>query len=130
LSCSPEVIFNFVTDVRNFQLFAPQGTIIDWKADKESCDFGVASLGKVNFRISEKEPFSKVIFSGNVLQDNRFTMALRISGNSNNLAEVFLELRAEMNPILQMMAAKPLAQFLEKLINEMEEFREWGNINK
>jgi hypothetical protein len=130
LSGSPEEIFHFVTDIRNFQRFAPKGAIIDWEAKKESGNFGVPSLGKVNFRICEKEQFSKVTYSGDVLKENTFRMALRIGRDSNNFAEVTLDLQAEMNPILKMMASKPIAQFLETLINEMEEFRGWKVINE
>jgi len=128
LSCNPEDIFNFVTDIRNFHRFAPSGTIIDWIAEKESCRFEVPSLGNVNFRVTEKEQFSKVIFSGNALQNTSFSIVLNITENSNNLAEVIIDLQAELNPFLKLMAEKPIAQFLETLINEMEKFGGWKNI--
>ena len=128
MSCNPEDIFNFVTDIRNFHSFAPSGTIIDWIAEKESCRFEVPSLGNVNFRVTEKEQFSKVIFSGNALQNTSFSIVLNITENSENLAEVIIDLQAELNPFLKLMAEKPIAQFLETLINEMEKFGGWKNI--
>jgi hypothetical protein len=33
-----------------------------------------------------------------------------------------------MNPLLKMIAADPVKQFLETLIKEMEKFRDWKNI--
>ena len=125
MSCNPEEIFNFVTDIRNFHRFAPSGAIVDWNAEKESCRFEVPSIGNVNFKVTEKEQFSKVIFSGNALQNTSFSIVLNITENSNNLAEVIIDLQAELNPFLKMMAEKPIAQFLETLINEMEKFKGW-----
>ena len=37
-------------------------------------------------------------------------------------------LEAELNPVLKMMANKPILQFLEMLIREMENFNGWKNI--
>jgi len=37
-------------------------------------------------------------------------------------------LSADLNPVMKMMAAKPINQFLETLINEMESFRDWRSI--
>jgi len=128
LSCNPEEIFNFVTDIRNFHRFAPSGAIVDWIAEKESCRFEVPSIGNVNFKVTEKEQFKKIIFSGNALQNTSFSIVLNITENSEDLAEVIIDLQAELNPFLKMMAEKPIVKFLETLINEMEKFRGWKEI--
>ena len=39
-------------------------------------------------------------------------------------------LEAELNPMLKMVANKPIIQFLEMLIREMENFKGWKNIIK
>jgi hypothetical protein len=50
---------------------------------------------------------------------------LTIDGKDNDKAEVKVSLYADLNPILKMMAAKPITLFLETLIKEMEGFRGW-----
>jgi hypothetical protein len=40
-------------------------------------------------------------------------------------AEVMLRLAAYMNPVMKMMASGLVSDFLEKLIMEMERFRNW-----
>ena len=40
-------------------------------------------------------------------------------------ADVKVTLSADLNPMMKMMASKPIGQFLEMLINEMESFRGW-----
>jgi carbon monoxide dehydrogenase subunit G len=126
LSCNAEEAFNFVTDIRNFEQFIPEGSVNSWNAEKESCSFSVSMLGKVSVMLAEKEKYSKVVFNGDALKKNDFSLSLNISDNANEPADVKITLKAELNPLMKMMAVKPINQFLEMLIKEMEQFREWG----
>jgi hypothetical protein len=125
LTANAEAVFNFVTDIRNFERFAPKGTINNWIAEKESCSFSVSMIGTVTVRIADKEKFSKVIYRGDALKKNDFSLTLHISDNLENPAEVRVVLSADLNPVMKMMVSKPIVQFLEMLIHEMEIFREW-----
>jgi len=125
LNCTPAEIFDFVTDIRNFRQFVPEGTIDDLQIEMDSCSFHVSPLGKVSFSLSEKNPHNKVVYKGTVLQSNDFSLVLDINENSTGRAEVNLNLAAHLNPLLKMMAAKPIGNFLEKMIKEMEKFRDW-----
>jgi hypothetical protein len=82
----------------------------------------------VNVRISEKIKPGRVLFSGNALQVNDFSILLNILSTGTDRSEVKINLTAEMNPFLKMIAAEPARQFLETLIKEMEKFRDWKNI--
>jgi carbon monoxide dehydrogenase subunit G len=130
LTCTPPEIFDFVTDIRNFRQFVPAGTIDDLQIESDSCSFHVSPLGKVYINLSEKEPYNKVVYNGNVLQSNDFSLVLNIEGNNAGKAEVNLKLAAHLNPLLKIMAAKPIKRFLEKLIEEMEKFRGWQPAKK
>jgi carbon monoxide dehydrogenase subunit G len=125
LTCSAEEVFVFVTDMRNFERFIPEGTINNWNSEKESSSFSVSMLGTVNVRLSEKEEYKKVVFTGDALKKNDFSVTLDISNNAENRADVRVILNADLNPMMKMMATKPIGQFLEMLINEMESFRGW-----
>jgi carbon monoxide dehydrogenase subunit G len=125
LTCTPPEIFDFVTDIRNLRQFVPDDTIDDLQIDSDSCSFHVSPLGKVSLNLSEKEPYNKVVYTGNVLQSNDFSLVLNIKENNAGKAEVNLKLAAHLNPLLKMMAAKPINSFLEKLIDEMEKFKGW-----
>jgi carbon monoxide dehydrogenase subunit G len=128
LSCTPQEVYDFVTDIRNFEQFIPDGTINNWHSDKDACSFTVSMIGTVSLRIEKKEPYDKVIYSGDALKKNDFSLILNILENANNNAEVKALLQAELNPMLKMVANKPILQFLEMLIREMENFRGWKNI--
>jgi hypothetical protein len=125
LSCINKDVFAFVTDIRNFEAFIPQGSANNWQADMESCSFSVSMVGTVSLRLVEKVMYSKVVFKGDALKKNDFSLTLYISGHEDLPAEVKVSLSADLNPILKKMAAKPISQFLELLIVEMEGFKGW-----
>jgi hypothetical protein len=125
LTCKPVEVFVFVTDIRNFGQFIPKGSIDNWKAEKESCSFGVSLLGTVAVRLTTKEEYNKVVFNGDAFKKNDFTLTLNISENVLNTADVKVMLSAELNQMMKMMAVNPINQFLEILIKEMENFRGW-----
>lgn len=125
MTCNAEEVFSFVTDIRNFERFIPKGAINNWDAEKESCSFSVSMLGIVTVRLAEKEKNTKVVYTGDALKKEDFSLVLFISDKVNNSAEVKVSLSADLNPMMKMMANKPINQFLEMLIKEMENFRSW-----
>ncbi len=125
LTCSAEDAFSFVTDMRNFGRFIPDGRITGWKAGKESCSFNVSLIGTVNVALTDKLKFTKVVYTGDALKRNDFTLTLRITDHETEPAVVNILLCADLNPVMKMMAARPIDQFLEMLITEMERFTGW-----
>jgi carbon monoxide dehydrogenase subunit G len=125
LTSKAEEVFTFVTDIRNFERFIPGGIISNWNAEKESCIFSVSILGTVSVRLAEKEKYNKVVFSGDALKKNDFLLTLNITDDVGDHAKVRILLSAELNPMMKAMAGKPIGQFLERLINEMEGFSDW-----
>jgi hypothetical protein len=128
VSCDTREAYAFVTDIRNFERFVKKETLTNWKAEKEFCSFSVPMMGTVTVRIAEKKEFNKVVFEGDALKKNDFTLALNMIDNTKNEAYINVILSADLNPMMKMMAKKPIEQFLEKLIEEMEKFREWKDI--
>ena len=128
VSCNAEEVYAFVTDIRNFERFIPKGSINNWKSDREFCSFSVPMIGNVELRIAEKEQFKKVVYDGDALKKNDFSLTLSMVDNVKNLAVIQILLRADLNPMMKIMAAKPIGQFLEKIIAEMEQFRDWKDI--
>jgi hypothetical protein len=125
ITCSNKEVFVFVTDIRNFARFIPQGTINNWKAERELCSFNVSMLGNVNLRLSEKEMYNKVVYTGDALKKDDFSVVLSISGIGRDTSEMKVSLKAHLNPMFKMMAEKPIGRFMELLITEMESFRGW-----
>ena len=130
LSCTTDKVFNFITDIRNFEQFIPAGNVKNWQASVDNCSFQVPPLGTASVRITEKNQYSSVAYTGDALQKNDFKLVVHILENEKNLADVRLILTAELNPVLKMMAADPIGRFLETLISEMEKFDKWNAVFK
>lgn len=120
--CTPEDIYGFVTDIRNFERFIPSGSVHDWKADADTCSFTVSHLGNVKMGIESKEPYNYVSFRGTAMKNNHFEMQLHIIRNENNTASVQMKLNTELNPFIKMVAARPIGQFLEMIVGRIENF--------
>jgi hypothetical protein len=123
-------VFRFVTDIRNFERFVPEKTVTNWYAEKESCSFSVPMAGTVKVRLAESVEYSKVIFKGDALKDNDFSLSLFIAENNANYTEVTISLDADLNPMIKMLATAPVNQFLEMIVKEMENFSDWKNIRE
>ena len=128
--CTPDEVYNFVTDIRNFERFVPENNRATLEAGQDSCTIRVDMLGNVKVRIAESIRPRKVVFEGNAPQVNDFSLKLDISAAPSGMAEVKVTLLAELNPLLKMMAAGPARQLLETLVNEMEKFKDWNNIRE
>jgi carbon monoxide dehydrogenase subunit G len=129
LDCTTSDVYNFVTDIRNFEQFIPRDKVKNVNLDQDSCSLQVNLLGPVNIRIQEKIMYSKVVFSGNAMQVNNFSLVMKIHETENKNSEVNIILMAELNPILKMIASEQIKKFLETLICEMEKFKGWKDIN-
>jgi carbon monoxide dehydrogenase subunit G len=120
--CTPDEMFSFVTDLRNFERVIPQGTVSDWEASKDHCSFNVSKMGNVNLRIVQQESPSLVAYKGNALGNNDFNIIVHIKRNTKEKADVKVTLNAELNPMIKMVAARPIGQFLEMLVDRLEGF--------
>jgi carbon monoxide dehydrogenase subunit G len=125
LSCSGEEFFSFVTDLRNFGQFIPAGSVNEWRADENSCSFSMSPMGAITLNVSSKNRATAVTFSGNVLVTTAFLLHVTIEEDDKNKASVKLLMEADLNPMLRAMANAPIEKFLETLVSEMENFRDW-----
>jgi hypothetical protein len=69
-----------------------------------------------------------VTYKGNALKNNDFELVVHISKRSNDLADVKVALNASLNPMMKMIASKPIGQFLDMLIDKIESFNCWEDI--
>jgi len=130
VACDADTFYSFITDIRNFRRFIPDGAASNLIIEKESCSFSVSMLGNVKVHISEKLRAEKVVFSGNALQVNDFQLIIIIFKPGIGSTDIQIILSADMNPFLKMVAAEPINKLLEASIVEMEKFRDWNDIKE
>jgi len=116
-------VYSFITDFSNLSNFIPADKVSDWKADADSCSFGIAGLGRAGLRIIEKEPHKLVKVVSDETTPLRFTMWIQLKSKGEDETRVKITAEPEVNSLMLMMVKEPLKQFLDKLVSEMENFR-------
>ncbi|MAZ93890.1 MAG: hypothetical protein P8N48_03415 [Bacteroidales bacterium] len=110
---SIDKVYDFLTSFNNFEPLMPE-QITNWKSDNNSCSFTIQGMADISLTFGEKVPksFVKLVPVGKV--PFSFSLGLKISGD-NDSTIVKIEVDADLNPMMAMMAKRPL----ENLVNVM-----------
>lgn len=116
-----EQLFNFLTDLNNFEQLMPEGKIEKWSSDKDQCEFtikGMARIGLKKESVVEHElikisSFGKVPFS--------FQLDIHIQETEDSKANAYMVFEGDINPFMKMMVEKPLTNFFNMLVNKATE---------
>ncbi len=112
-------VYNFLTDFNNFENLMPD-QITNWKSDKDSCSFTIQGMADINLVFSEKIPNKLITLIPQGKVPFSFSLILKLSESDNNTV-VKVDVDAQLNPMMAMMAKRPL----ENLVNVMA-----SNINE
>ena len=113
LEKSKEHLFNFFSDVKNFEQIMPEN-INKFEVDGDSFLFGLPGLPEIRLVLKEKTPFSNVTL-GAASSKLPFTLSANIKEITENKSEVSLIFEGDFNPMMAMMIAKPLNKFVTTL---------------
>ena len=124
---SPEVIvnkraedfFNKIGDLNNLKVIMPS-QIEDFKSTATTCSFKMKGMPKLALEIAEKTEFSKISLTA-IESQVPFSLDCFITAKGEQ-CQVRLEINAELNMMMEMMAEKPLTQFLDVLASKMQNF--------
>lgn len=107
------VVFDFLSDFNNFQKLMPE-QVTNWESNQEEGSFTIKGMASLGMKISEKQPSNliKIIRHGKAPFD--FDMLCEIADKGPQ-SEVQLIFNADLNPMLKMMAVKPLTNFMNML---------------
>lgn len=113
-------VYALLSDFRNFSALVPPDKIKNWIAEENTCSFSVDMLGETGLRIIEKQPYSLVKITGTEGSKFDFFFWIQLKEAGFNDTRIKLTIKSDMNPMVKMMAAKPLQNFLDSLIDQLE----------
>lgn len=113
-----EEIYDFLSDFRNFEKLMPE-QVIDWKATEEECSFTIKGMASLGMKFRKKIPHSLLEIERSGKAPFDFTLRCLIANQQP--CTVKLEFDAELNPMLKMLAEKPLTNFLNLLAAKLQE---------
>ncbi len=117
---SPEKVYNFLSNLNNFKMLMPE-QVINWKSTEDSCSFTIKGMTGLSMKISEKVPYSKInIIQGEKTQFN-FNLIFQLQEPETNLTFAQIIFNAELNAMMEMLAGKPLQNFVNMLASKLKE---------
>jgi len=114
---SDKVIYTVLSDLNNLELVKdkiPQDKIKEFSFDSDSCTISVDPIGNVKFIIVEREPNSTIKFEAAQIPF-AVNMWIQLKASSENETKMKLTVKAELNPFIKPMVAKPLQDGLDKM---------------
>ena len=122
INTNEEQVYNFLTDFRNFRNLIPLDKVKNFEATEENCSFSIEGIGSTGMRIIEKEPFKLIKITGQEGSRFNFFFWIQLKQVAENDTRVKLTLKAELNPMIKMVASKPLQNFLDTLVDRLGSF--------
>ena len=94
--------------------------VTNWKSTSDECSFTIAGMASLGMKIIEKTPNSLIKAGKHGSAPFDFTLSCTIADNGAT-SEVQLIFDADLNPMLKMMAERPLTNFLNLLVNKLKD---------
>ncbi len=110
---SAKDLFEFLTQLENYEKLMPENTE-KFEVDGESFIFGLKGMPEIRLIMKEKTEFSNVTL-GAASSKLPFSLALDIEDISENKSKAHLKFESNFNPMIAMMAKKPLTKFIDTL---------------
>lgn len=113
ISSNEEVVFGILSDLKNLDKLQDNPSLADkvknLQFDSDSCSFSVEGLGKIGFKIIEREPFKtiKLISEKAPVDVNVWIQLKQIADNETAMK---LTLKAELPAMIKMMVDKKLKE--------------------
>lgn len=121
-----EDIFNYLSNFDNFGKLMPE-QVINWKSTSDSCSFTIKGMADIALKTSEKIPYSNIVWITDGKAPFDFTLTSVLEDQTENQTQAQIILNADLSPMLKMMAARPLGNFVNLLVNKLKEVIEGPN---
>ena len=112
-SKSEQEFFAVVSDMRNIPALLPEQAI-NVQADEDNLSFTVQGMGSIALRVIQRISYSLVQLAPVGKTPFPFVLSIKIAGLGNN-CRVMYEIDADMNPLMAMMAKRPLQNLVEMM---------------
>ena len=112
-SKSEQEFYGIVSDMRNIPALLPEQAI-NVQADEDNLSFTVQGMGSIALRVIQRVSYSLVQLAPVGKTPFPFVLSIKIAGLGNN-CRVMYEIDAELNPLMAMMAKRPLQNLVDMM---------------
>lgn len=109
-------VYSFLSDFRNFSNIMPE-QVTDWQATADQCSFTIKGMASLGMKIIERKANEHITIVRDGKAPFDFKLHCRIGNTNEKGSTLQLAFDAELNPMLKLMAEKPLKNFLDILVD-------------
>ncbi|NTW34507.1 MAG: hypothetical protein HGB12_18110 [Bacteroidetes bacterium] len=120
---SSEKLFNFLSNLNNLKNLMPE-QVINWLSSEDSCSFTIKGMTDLTMRIDKKIPYTKIIVTSGEKTPFNFVLIFNFEESKKNCTNTQIIFNAELNAMLEMLAKKPLHNFINMLVAKLGEIGE------
>lgn len=116
---SDKEVFDFLTDIKNFETLMPSNIDKFEVLDEKTFKFALKGMPEIVLRLKEQNPNEKVVL-GAASDKLPFTLTADITSVGDNESEVGLSFEGEFNAMMAMMIKSPITNFMETLSKNLD----------
>ena len=119
LNKSPQEIFDFLIDVKNFEKLMPENTSKFEVLEEGKFLFALSGMPEIVLKTKDTEAPNKIVLgaAGGKID---FSLTGNIEDSGNDASDVQLVFDGNFNPMMAMMVKGPLKKFIETLVMNMQ----------
>ena len=104
--------------MNHFEAMMPD-QVVDWKSTTDSCVFTIKGLATIGLKIKQRIPDQLVRVVSDGQAPVEFELNCIFGAAPDNKTEATIELDAELSPMLRMMAANPLQNLVDIMVEKL-----------
>jgi len=122
ISKSNKIVFDYLCSFDNYKVLMPE-QVVDWSSDEQQGIFTIKGMATIGLKIVEKNEATLVR-----LEKTKAPFDLNLHCNISSVDAdnciLQLNLNADLNPMLKMLAEKPLTNFINTLAHNCKKICE------
>ncbi|MEZ5199335.1 MAG: hypothetical protein R2764_24010 [Bacteroidales bacterium] len=123
INVSSEKIFSFLADFNNFEKLMPE-QVTNWQSTIDTCSFTISGMVDLAMVMGEKSEHSFISYKSASKKPFNFDLNTHISEEGGDKSVVEMVFNADLNPMLKMMASRPLQNLINMFGGKLKEIME------
>lgn len=115
ISKSAEKVFNFLSDVKNFESLMPENITKFELMENDKFIFALSGMPEIILQKKEENP-PNTIKLGAAGGKLNFSLSANITALADNESSIHLLFNGDFNPMMAMMIKGPISKFIETLV--------------
>ncbi len=126
INTSDSAVFSFLADFNNFEKLMPE-QVTNWQSTTDQCSFTIQGMADLAMRIDKKDDPQFISYASEGKSPFSFNLNFSMKALNENQCTVEAAFIADLNPMIKMMASRPLQNFVNLLVDKLKQLMEEGS---